>query len=99
MVFESRLHETFDAIVTGAGQKGTWVRLLHPPVEGKLIKGKKGLDVGDRLQVQLIKVDVVHGHIDFVKAKDQESQPKEANNHHNNKKKNVHQEEPSQQEQ
>jgi high-affinity K+ transport system ATPase subunit B len=43
----------------------TWVRLLHPPIEGKLVSGFKGTDVGHRLRVQLIRTDVERGYIDF----------------------------------
>ncbi|MGZ3515324.1 MAG: RNB domain-containing ribonuclease, partial [Thermodesulfobacteriota bacterium] len=32
ILLESRIGEQFDAIVTGASDKGTWVRLLHPPI-------------------------------------------------------------------
>ena len=42
MLLESRIGERFDAIVTGAAPKGTWVRLLHPPIEGKLVQGFEG---------------------------------------------------------
>ena len=48
LLLEARIGEQFDAIVTGAGAKGTWVRLLTIPVEGKLVSGFKGIDVGDR---------------------------------------------------
>jgi hypothetical protein len=51
--------------VTGAGAHGTWVRLLDPPVEGKLVHGQEGLEVGRRLRVKLITVDVERGFIDF----------------------------------
>ena len=51
--------------VTGASDKGTWVRLLQPPVEGRLVSGFQGLDVGHRLRVQLIRTDVERGYIDF----------------------------------
>ena len=67
MVLESRIHERFDAIVTGASAKGTWVRLLHPPVEGRLMSGFEGADVGHRLRVELIHTDVERGYIDFKK--------------------------------
>ena len=67
MVLESRVGETFDSIVTGASMKGTWVRLLHPPIEGRLIHGFEGLDVGHRLRVQLVHTDVERGYIDFKK--------------------------------
>jgi VacB/RNase II family 3'-5' exoribonuclease len=65
MVLESRIGERFDAIVTGASDKGTWVRLLHPPIEGRLESGFEGMDVGHRLRVQLIRTDVERGYIDF----------------------------------
>jgi VacB/RNase II family 3'-5' exoribonuclease len=65
LLLESRISEQFDAIVTGASDKGTWVRLLPMPVEGKLVKGFNGLDVGDRVRVQLISIDVERGFIDF----------------------------------
>lgn len=67
LLFESRIGEQFDSIVTGASEKGTWVRLLNAPVEGKLVHGVEGMDVGDRIRVQLISVDVEKGYIDFRK--------------------------------
>lgn len=69
LLLESRIGEPFEAIVTGASKKGTWVRLLSWPVEGKLVQGFAGMDVGDRLRVQLIKTDVERGYIDFKKVK------------------------------
>ena len=65
LLLESRIGEQFEAIVTGAAAKGTWVRLLTMPVEGKLVSGFKGIDVGDRIGVQLTSVDVQQGFIDF----------------------------------
>jgi len=67
LLLESRIGEQFDAIVTGASPKGTWARLLAMPVEGRLVHGFKGIDVGDRIRVQLISVDVKRGYIDFGK--------------------------------
>ncbi|MCG6536695.1 MAG: RNB domain-containing ribonuclease, partial [Syntrophales bacterium LBB04] len=67
MLLEHRIGEKFDAIVTGAAPKGTWVRLLQVPVEGKLVHGFEGMDVGRRLRVQLIHTDVEQGFIDFKK--------------------------------
>jgi VacB/RNase II family 3'-5' exoribonuclease len=67
LLLESRIGEQFDSIVTGASEKGTWVRLLSVPVEGKLVQGFDGLDVGDRVRVQLTSVDVQRGFIDFKK--------------------------------
>jgi VacB/RNase II family 3'-5' exoribonuclease len=60
-----RIGETFDALVTGSSEKGTWVRLLRPPVEGKLISGEKGVDVGDQIKVQLKGLNIQRGFIDF----------------------------------
>ncbi len=65
LVIESRIGEQFDALVTGASKKGTWVRLLTMPVEGKLMQGFEGLDIGDRIRVQLISTNVKRGFIDF----------------------------------
>lgn len=65
LLLESRIGEQFDAIVTGASEKGTWARLINLPVEGKLIHGFEGIDVGNRIRVQLISVDVENGFIDF----------------------------------
>ena len=67
MLLESRIGERFDAIVTGASEKGTWVRILDPPVEGKVVRGAKGLDVGDRVRVELLQTDVERGFIDFAR--------------------------------
>ena len=65
LLLESRIGEKFDAVVTGASEKGTWVRILQLPVEGKLVRGFDGLDVGDRVRVELIRTDVEQGFIDF----------------------------------
>ena len=67
LLLESRIGEQFEAIVTGASDKGTWARLLDIPVEGKLVHGFEGLDVGDRLRVQLTSINVERGFIDFKK--------------------------------
>jgi VacB/RNase II family 3'-5' exoribonuclease len=67
LLLESRIGEQFDSIVTGASEKGTWVRLFTVPVEGKLIQGFEDMDVGDRIRVKLTSVDVQQGFIDFKK--------------------------------
>jgi exoribonuclease-2 len=67
MLLEHRIGEQFDAIVTGAAEKGTWARLLTIPVEGRVVDGFEGLDVGNRIRVQLIHTDVERGFIDFRK--------------------------------
>src|SRR6185369_9708214 len=61
----NHIGEAFDAIVTGASNKGTWVRVGRPPVEGRLEHGFEGLDVGDRVRVRLIHTDAEQGFIDF----------------------------------
>ncbi len=63
-----RIGETFDAIVTGVTPKGTFVRVLKPHVEGLLVRGHEGVDVGDRLRVTLVRTDVDRGYIDFTRA-------------------------------
>jgi len=60
--------ETFDAMVTGTTPKGTFVRVLQPHMEGLLTQGAQGLNVGDKLRAKLVRTDVQHGFIDFVKA-------------------------------
>ncbi len=65
LLLEARVGEQFDAIVTGASAKGTWVRLLTVPVEGRLVHGFEGMDVGHRMRVELSFVDVEQGFIDF----------------------------------
>jgi len=66
-LLSTRIGEKFDGIVTGASEKGTWVRVFHPPVEGKLVHGAEGLDIGHRVRVKLISTDVDRGFIDFVR--------------------------------
>jgi VacB/RNase II family 3'-5' exoribonuclease len=67
LLLESRIGEQFDAMVTGVSEFGTWVRVLDMPVEGKLVRGANGIDVGDRIHVKLMEVDVERGFIDFAK--------------------------------
>jgi exoribonuclease R len=65
LLVRNQIGRTFDAIVTGASGKGTWVRVLRPPIEGRLVHGFQGLDVGDRVRVKLDHTDVERGFIDF----------------------------------
>jgi exoribonuclease II len=67
LLLESRVGARFDAVVTGASEKGTWVRVFRPPVEGKLVRGARGLRVGDKLRVELVATNVERGFIDFVR--------------------------------
>jgi exoribonuclease-2 len=68
LLLRDRIGEGFDGIVTGASAKGTWVRILNPPVEGRLERGFEGLKVGDRARVKLIHTDFERGFIDFARA-------------------------------
>jgi exoribonuclease-2 len=65
MLLAPHIGVTFRGIITGAGEKGTWVRIFDPPVEGKIVIGYKGLEVGDKVKVKLRSVDVQKGFIDF----------------------------------
>lgn len=60
--------ETFDAVVTGAMEKGTFVRLFNPPADGRVVRGEAGLDVGDRVRVRLLSTEPERGFIDFARA-------------------------------
>jgi exoribonuclease-2 len=66
-LLKPRIGDWFNGVVTGASEKGTWVRVFHPSVEGRLERGFHGLDVGDRVRVRLDSVDVGRGFIDFVR--------------------------------
>ena len=67
VLLSDRIGQQFPAIVTGASDKGTYVRLLRPPVEGRVVRGMEGLDVGERTRVRLLSVNVARGHIDFAR--------------------------------
>lgn len=68
LLLQSRVGDRFDAIVTGASEKGTWVRIRRPPAEGRLERGYEGLDVGDRVRVKLVHTDPARGFIDFARS-------------------------------
>jgi len=68
LLLADRIGETFEAIVTGVSSKGTFVRLLHPPAEGRVVRGEQGVDVGDRFVVTLLATEPSRGFIDFAKA-------------------------------
>jgi len=65
VLMSDRVGDSFPALVTGASDKGTYVRVLRPPVEGRVVRGGEGLDVGETVRVRLIGVDVERGYIDF----------------------------------
>jgi VacB/RNase II family 3'-5' exoribonuclease len=65
LLLSSRIGATFRGVVTGASDKGTWVRIAGPTTEGRVVRGFQGLDVGDCVSVQLLHTDVDRGYIDF----------------------------------
>lgn len=62
--------ERFDAIVTGVNDYGTFARILRPPVDGRIVKGEHGLDVGEKINVKLLSADTSNGYIDFAAEED-----------------------------
>jgi exoribonuclease-2 len=67
MILAPKLGQQFSAMITGINEDGTWIRLKTLPVEGKLVAGYQGMDVGDKLSVRLVHVDIFNGHIDFAR--------------------------------
>ncbi len=68
VVMRNRIGQTFTAIVTGVNEHGSFVRTTHPPVEGMLVRGQKGVDVGDKISVTLVHTDPERGFIDFARS-------------------------------
>ncbi|MDF2696132.1 MAG: ribonuclease, partial [Labilithrix sp.] len=62
-----RIGATFDAVVTGVSSKGTFVRTIDPPAEGRVVRGEAGLDVGDRTRVRLVATEPTRGFVDFIR--------------------------------
>jgi VacB/RNase II family 3'-5' exoribonuclease len=67
VAMSGRIGQAFDAIVTGVNEHGSFVRTIRPHVEGMLVRGQQGVDVGDRIRVTLVRTDPVHGFIDFAR--------------------------------
>ena len=67
LLLESRIGERFEGMVTGASEKGTWARIFRPPVEGRVVDGFEGLDVGEKVTVELVGTNVERGFIDFAR--------------------------------
>jgi exoribonuclease-2 len=65
ILLEHRIGTVYDAIVTGVNKDGTYVRLMSPPVEGRVMRGEHGMDVGERVRVKLIATDPHRGYVDF----------------------------------
>ena len=68
LLLSGKMGQSFEAIVTGVSEAGTWVRIFQPPIEGRLEHGFQGLDVGNRINARLVHTDVCRGFIDFVRA-------------------------------
>jgi exoribonuclease-2 len=69
LLLEKRVGESFDGLVTGAAEKGTWVRIFDPPAEGRLVQGTQGLHVGDKIRATLLSTDFERGFLDFARAR------------------------------
>jgi len=65
LMLSDRIGESFDAIVTGANEHGTFARMTHPPAEGMVVRNHEGFDVGDKVRVKLVGADPYKGFIDF----------------------------------
>ncbi len=65
VLLQDRIGEMFEALVTGASEKGTYVRLISPPAEGRVVRGERGMWVGQKVNVRLLKTDPYNGFIDF----------------------------------
>ncbi len=68
VLLQKRIGQLFDGLVTGVSDKGTFARILAPPAEGRVVRGEKGLDVGDRVRLKLLATDPERGFIDFARA-------------------------------
>src|SRR5215510_2200820 len=65
LMLRDHIGEAFDAIVTGASDKGIFARTIHPPAEGMVVRHHEGFDVGDKVRVKLVGADPAKGFIDF----------------------------------
>jgi VacB/RNase II family 3'-5' exoribonuclease len=70
VAMSSKVGQTFLAIATGVSEKGTFVRVIDPPMDGRLMQGIDGIDVGDKLEVRLTRTDPARGFIDFAKIRE-----------------------------
>jgi VacB/RNase II family 3'-5' exoribonuclease len=70
VLMKGRIGEIFDGIITGASDKGIYVRLVEPPVEGRIMGGGLSVSVGEKVRVKLTDLDPYQGHIDFQRARE-----------------------------
>ena len=75
MFLRNRIGQDFDAIVTGITPKGTFARVVRPPVDGLVVEGKEGLKVGQEVRVKLLATDPAKGFIDFAVLRTNRSRP------------------------
>jgi hypothetical protein len=68
VLLQDRIGDVFEAMVTGASEKSTYVRLINPPAEGRIVRGERGMWVGQNVNVRLLKTDPYNGFIDFERA-------------------------------
>ena len=68
VLLRDKVGEEFKAIVTGVTPKGTFARVLAPPVDGRVMRGERGMRVGDKVRVRLVDTDPKRGFIDFARA-------------------------------
>jgi exoribonuclease-2 len=65
VLLKDQIGKTFVGLVTGASDKGSYVRLSTPPAEGRVVEGERGLRVGQKIRVKLLGTDPFKGFIDF----------------------------------
>jgi exoribonuclease-2 len=65
VLLKDRTGESFEGFITGAKETGTYVRLINPPAEGRIVRGERGLFVGQKVRVRLLKTDPYNGFVDF----------------------------------
>lgn len=65
VLLRDRIGESFEGLITGAKERGTYVRLIKPPAEGRIVRGERGLFVGQKVRVRLLKTDPYNGFVDF----------------------------------
>jgi exoribonuclease-2 len=68
LLLKNQIGQQFNAIVTGVTEKGTYARIVKPPVDGRVMRGEKGMRVGEKVRVRLLSTDPQHGFIDFARA-------------------------------
>jgi VacB/RNase II family 3'-5' exoribonuclease len=67
LLLRNQIGQQFDAIVTGVSEKGTYARIINPPVDGRVMRGEQGLRVGEKTRVRLLSTDPERGFIDFAR--------------------------------